>query len=205
MAVKKWRTGIFVLVVLSAMTLLACGADTKDAAQQQTNVQVEGNESSGDAKLSGEVAEKTEPEGTAEELLQIAEVSEEKKQVEIFYGNENADGIISEVVDMEPVTATKILAELSKKNIISADTRVLGLTKENVEGKVRLRLNMSGEFQEYVSMMGTSGEYIVVGCLVNTFLKAYDAEDVLIFIEGKTFETGHELYDNYLQFYPCEN
>ena len=201
---RKTKSGIFMLGVLAMMALSACEGDTKDSVkEQESQVVIENNESVG--AQDGVQEETVEREEKQENLLEIAEISAEKKQVEIFYGNENADGIISEVVDMEPVTASKVLAELAKKNIVSADTKVLGLTKQTQDGKLRLRLNMSKEFCEYVSMMGTTGEYIVVGSLVDTFLKAYDAEEVLILIEGELFETGHQSYENYLQFYPAEN
>ena len=201
---RKTKSGIFMLGVLAMMALSACEGDTKDSVkEQESQVVIENNESVG--VQDGVQEETVEREEKQENLLEIAEISAEKKQVEIFYGNENADGIISEVVDMEPVTASKVLAELAKKNIVSADTKVLGLTKQTQDGKLRLRLNMSKEFCEYVSMMGTTGEYIVVGSLVDTFLKAYDAEEVLILIEGELFETGHQSYENYLQFYPAEN
>lgn len=204
----KIKAGIFMLSVMAMVTFVACDEDAKKAVKEHESAEMAVNNSDVQVEqVSGELTreevENVQPED--EELLQIAELPEEKTQVEIFYGNEDGDGIISEIMNMEPVTATKIIGELAKKNIVSADTKVLGLTKQTQNGKIRLKLNMSKEFQEYVSMMGTSGEYIVVGSLVNSFLKAYNAEDVLILIEGELFETGHQSYENYLQFYQQSN
>lgn len=212
MKTGKLKMGMLMLGTLTMMTFAACNENVQGTvneqgtvSQQEENLNAADHESVSSQEISEEVGQTDASDENPEELLQIAEISPEKKQVEIFFGNENGDGIISEVVEMEPVTATKVLGELTKKNIVSADSRVIGLSKQTKDGKIHLKLNMSKEFGEYVSMMGTSGEYIVVGSLVNTFLKAYDAEDVLILIEGEPFETGHQLYENYLQFYPQEN
>ena len=199
MKIGKLRTGIVLLGVLSMLTFAACNEETKQNVNEQ-------NTNSSTLKGEGmDSQENGESEGQAEDLLEIAEVAQEKKQVEIFYGNEDGDRILSEVIEMESVTAAKVMQQLVKKEVVSAEAKVLGITKQTQDGKIRLKLNMSKEFGEFVSTMGSSGEYIIVGSLVNTFLRVYDADDVLILIEGETFETGHQTYENYLQYFQNEN
>ena len=174
-----------------------------DVNQQNTNLNMmEG----ADLQENSDGTEQTEEsQEVTQEIMEIAAVSPEKKQVEIYFGNENGDTILSEVVEMESVTANKVMEELVRKEVVTKEAKVLGVVKQTKDGKTRLKLNMSKEFGELVSNMGSSGEYIIVGSVVNTFLGLYDAEDVLILIEGETFETGHQLYNNYLQFYNNEN
>ena len=199
MKIGKLRTGIVLLGVLSMLTFAACNEETKQNVNEQ-------NTNSSTLKGEGmDSQENGESEGQAEDLLEIAEVAQEKKQVEIFYGNEDGDRILSEVIEMESVTAAKVMQQLVKKEVVSAEAKVLGITKQTQDGKIRLKLNMSKEFGEFVSTMGSSGEYIIVGSLVNTFLRVYDADDVLILIEGETFETGPQTYETYLQYFQNEN
>ena len=50
-------------------------------------------------------------------------------------------------------------------------------------------------------MMGTAGEYLLLGSVVNTFLDNLDGESILITVDGETLESGHEIYDRELTFY----
>ena len=203
---KKLRLGIIVLGVLTMLTFAGCNENGKQSVEQQNANSNTMNEESPDLQEDVDGIEQTE--GTAEvteEVLEIAAVSPEKKQVKVYFGNEDGDAIVSEVVEMEHVTANKVMEELVRKEVVTKDAKVLGVVKQTKDGKVHLKLNMSKEFGEFVSTMGSSGEYTIVGSVVNTFLELYDAEDVLILIEGETFETGHQLYNNYLQFFQNEN
>ena len=94
--------------------------------------------------------------------------------------------------------------ELEKKQIVPPDTEILRLVKETQDGQVCLELDLSEHFRDYVSTMGSAGEYVVIGGLVNTFLEAYDADCIRITVAGEPFETPHELYSGYLLFYPVQ-
>lgn len=204
MKIRKLRTGIILLGALSLLTLGGCNEKGKvDVNQQNTNLNM--MEGADLQENSDGTVQTEESQEVTQEIMEIAAVSPEKKQVEIYFGNENGDTILSEVVEMESVTANKVMEELVRKEVVTKEAKVLGVVKQTKDGKTRLKLNMSKEFGELVSNMGSSGEYIIVGSVVNTFLGLYDAEDVLILIEGETFETGHQLYNNYLQFYNNEN
>ena len=55
-------------------------------------------------------------------------------------------------------------------------------------------------FRTYVCSMGTSGEWVVLSSVANTFLDAYDAEEFYISIQNDVLETGHNVYDFPLTF-----
>ena len=71
--------------------------------------------------------------------------------------------------------------------------------KETTE--TRLQLDLSADFADYLSSMGTSGEMMVMGSLVNTFLDAYDASMMKVTAGGELLETGHQIYDSWLELY----
>ncbi|MCH5281353.1 MAG: GerMN domain-containing protein [Lachnospiraceae bacterium] len=117
--------------------------------------------------------------------------------VTIYYGNAQADGLEKKEVEISALTPENLVGQLSVMNVVSIDTKVNSFTQEGTA----LKLDLSKGFVSYLNMMGTSGEYIVMGGIVNTFLDAYDAENILITVEGGVLETGHASYEAPLTFF----
>lgn len=139
------------------------------------------------------------PEETVQtpEEAPASEEEQEPVSVTIYYSNMQADGFAQKEVEIEGLTAENIIEELAVVNVVSIDTEVNSFEQD---GK-SLKLDLSKGFSQYINMMGTSGEYIVMGGLVNTFLTAYDAEDIMITVNGETLETGHAVYEKPLTFF----
>ena len=64
-----------------------------------------------------------------------------------------------------------------------------------------IRLDLAANFGAIMNSTGTSGEYMILGSLVNTFLDAYNASGLMLQVDGKTLETGHSIYDWTLNFF----
>lgn len=179
--------------------LASCGKTRQEQGMEKGDV------SAAEADTKPEEKEKEEENNTTGKDAQGSdnkkELMKEKedKKVLIYYGNDNADGIIYKEVTLNDWSIEALIDELAKVNIVSLDTKVRAVYVDETNTKL-LHLDMSKEFGEYVSMMGTAGEYIVIGGLVDTFLDAYGCENVKITVEGKTLETGHAAYDGELQF-----
>ena len=58
-----------------------------------------------------------------------------------------------------------------------------------------LTLDMNAAFGEAIRASGTAGETLKIYALVNTFAQARGATAVLITVDGKVLESGHEIYD----------
>lgn len=125
----------------------------------------------------------------------------EAVNVLIYYGNAAADGFEQKEVEIKGLTPQNLISELAKLNVVSIDTEVIAFEQD---GKA-LKLDLSKGFSKYLNMMGSSGEYIVMGGLVNTFLDAYDGENILITVEGEMLETGHTSYEGPLTFFESDN
>jgi len=63
------------------------------------------------------------------------------------------------------------------------------------------RVDMNAAYLAAINEGGTTFEYLRVGCLVNTILKYFDLEGVMLTIEGEVPVTGHEVYDYTIMFY----
>lgn len=135
-----------------------------------------------------------------EQQPENGEEAEEETKVLIYYGNADADGFEQKEVMIKGLTPENLIGELRKLSVVSIDTEVKAFEQD---GK-NLKLDLSKGFSGYLNMMGTSGEYIVMGGLVNTFLTAYDGENILITVEGETLETGHTSYEAPLVFFESE-
>lgn len=128
------------------------------------------------------------------------ETEQTSGEVLLYLGNDNADGFVTETVALEAVTPEQIIAALAEKKVVSDEVKVLSFE----DAGETLTLDLSKEYQEYVSSYGTAGELIAVGGVVNTFLDAYDADTITILVEGKSWDTGHAEFSGPLARYPMQ-
>lgn len=169
----KKRLLIMGIVSVLALSVTACGGETLTEYQKNNTAEVSANA------------------GTTEQMQEEASKDAQKVSVCIYYSNADASGFEAKEIEMDSLSPDNLIGELALVNVVSYDTEVLDFSKS---GK-SLTLDLSTDFSDYVNMMGTAGEYIVIGSLVNTFLDAYSADDILITSNGKTLETSHAIYD----------
>lgn len=194
----KRKFMITAMLALALFCLASCGEKEQEQGMREEDIE------SSEADAQPDEKEKEEENNTAEHDNMKEQIPDkEDKKVLIYYGNDNADGIIYKEAALSELSAEALVGELAKVNIVSLDTKVRTVFIDEKDAKL-LHLDMSKEFGEYVSMMGTAGEYIVIGGLVDTFLDAYDCERVKITVEGKTLETGHAAYEGELQFFEVQ-
>ena len=191
---------IAVLTILTAALLLtACKAeetpvsgDTKDTASQV---------------VSKEADEQTSLDGQEEPQAVPGDKSAEEETagtriLNIYYSNEMADGLKMTTVEADRVTPELLLSSLTQYNIVTKDTKVRSARTEKIGDETVVFLDLSKEFGNYVSTIGTSGEYVIIGALTNTFLDAYEGDKLRLTVEGNFLESGHALYDWDLTRYP---
>ena len=169
----KKRLLILGVVSALALSVTACGGETLTEYQKNNTAEVSANA------------------GETEQLQEDTAKDAQKVSVCIYYSNADASGFESKEIEIDSLSPDNLIGELALVNVVSYDTKVLDFSKS---GK-NLTLDLSGDFSNYINMMGTAGEYIVMGSLVNTFLDAYDADDILITSNGKALETSHAIYD----------
>ena len=70
------------------------------------------------------------------------------------------------------------------------------------DGSITIDFNQA--FADTVCSMGTSGEFLIVGSVVNTFLDAFQGESVYFTVDEQILESGHETYDHSMTFLSFE-
>lgn len=177
----KKRVILLGMLVLMSVVCAGCGSQTLAEYQQQNNP-VQNEEQ--------------------EEMKDVEEVQKEQAvTVNVYFSNSDATGFEISKEELQSLTPQALVNELARVNVVAIDTEVL----EFSQAEKSLSLDLSAEFSKYLNMMGTTGEYIVVGSLVNTFLDAYEAEEITITVKGKTLETSHAIYDKPLTKYVSES
>lgn len=127
--------------------------------------------------------------------------------IQIYHADDMAEHICVNTALTEEVTPEILLMNLASYGMLPESVQVEQFSVEKAGGKgeeqeaVRLILDLSSDFADHLSSMGTSGELLVMGSLVNTFLDAYDASLIKVTAGGETLETGHQIYDGWLELY----
>ena len=115
---------------------------------------------------------------------------------DIYVPNENANGFVVETISTEEISEETVLVELKKYNVLTEDVSINSFHVENN----LITIDFNQAFADIVCSMGISGEIMVLGSVVNTFLDAFQAESVYFTVDGQILESGHAIYDFALSF-----
>lgn len=177
---------ILILAVTLSLSLSACGKTT--AAPPETP-QITGPTDA--IIISEESPQITQPSDTEPE-------TENPVSVTLYHSDATAENIVSETAQIPELTAQALVDLLSSNGVIAENVTVNSFS---IDADNMILLDLSSEFSSRLNQMGSSGEYLMLGSLVNTFIDAFDAGGILITVDGQSLETGHALYDQALKFY----
>lgn len=119
--------------------------------------------------------------------------------INIYSANENWDGYSIDEVSVESVTPFVIWDILKSYRMVPPGAQVNSLTKIEVNGEKYLELDITEDFLIYIRGLGTAGEGMVMGSIVNTFIDAYGVTRVRVMVEGEGFVSGHAEYYGYME------
>ena len=187
-----------VIMLICMLFIVACGRPDSGAATdgggEDAGSSYEGEES-GESGDGGEVhGDNYEgPEYPLEDLPEGSLDGEDDEECQdttivLYHSNAEGDGLTSTAgVIVESITPENVLQVLIDSGELSSDVRILSFNQEGG----RIELDLSSEFDAFIGTMGSSGEYTVLGSLVNTFLSAFGAESILITVGGGVLVTPH--------------
>lgn len=120
----------------------------------------------------------------------------------LYFPNDAADDLsadTAQIPDTEPAVtvayAQAIVAQLIAHDALPKDSEVLAISKDGEH----LSLDMNEAFLAGLRASGSTGEFLYMGSLVNTFLDNFNCTTVRVTVEGQPFSTGHTEYDKPLQ------
>ena len=114
--------------------------------------------------------------------------------ITVYIPNENVDGF--ETVD------------ISGKNLSVLDAMVqAGVLPDNIVinsfswSDDTLTVDFGPELRELICTQGTTGEYMIMGCIVNTLITLNDVKYIEVTVDGEILESGHIVYDYPMEFF----
>lgn len=168
MSKKKWLPIMGITILLCA----ACGKEQIPAVNQQEST-----------------------EEVQETLQQTTEESAESVSVRIYFSRIGEMGLESAEETLNGLRPETIISHLSLHNITSIDTKVNSFSEEQENGKKILYLDLTKAYGEYVNTMNEQSEDLILAALTKTFLEAYQADGLMLTVEGKALTTAHQTYD----------
>lgn len=136
------------------------------------------------------------PTGAPTEAPTVAPTQAPSLTITVYHGDDNAEKILAEEVSVAEINETTVMEALISAGVLRDGTAVNSMTKNGDH----LEVDFNQAFADLVCSMGTSGEYIIVGSTVNTFLMAFNAQSMFFTVNGEILESGHVIYDFPMEF-----
>lgn len=163
--------------------------ETKDATEEKDGKDSEAEKKEDTAEKAEDTTKETESEKSQEE------------QLTLYLPNENADGWDVTKNQMEQITPDIIIGQLVGAGAIPDSVTVVSFGEDQGENGLILKLDLSSNFAEGLLNMGTAGEYLTMGSVVNSFLDTYQADGIEITAGGNVIETGHTSFEGVLNHF----
>ena len=209
------------LPVIAESTVLmmgstGCESTTQQPAKEETKKEETKEEETKQPEASKETdSESTETKDTTEEkdgkdseaekkedtTKETESEKSQEEQLTLYLPNENADGWNVTKNQIEQVTPDIIIGQLVGAGAIPDSVTVVSFGEDQGENGLILKLDLSSNFAEGLLNMGTAGEYLTMGAVVNSFLDTYQADGIEITAGGTVIETGHTSFEGVLNHF----
>ena len=198
------------------MGITGCESTTQQPAKEETKKEETKEEETKQPEASKETdSESTETKDTTEEkdgkdseaekkedtTKETESEKSQEEQLTLYLPNENADGWNVTKNQIEQVTPDIIIGQLVGAGAIPDSVTVVSFGEDQGENGLILKLDLSSNFAEGLLNMGTAGEYLTMGAVVNSFLDTYQAGGIEITAGGTVIETGHTSFEGVLNHF----
>ncbi|MBE5062940.1 GerMN domain-containing protein [Lachnospiraceae bacterium DSM 108991] len=193
-----------ILLITLVFSLTACGKNSGDSQElsDTSDTQTEEQKEEEPGEVEDTETENEEPQQESEDgqdtQTPVQEPAAETATITVYYSNADATAFESSEVSIPSLSPEAVLGALVSQGALTADVAENSFTVNTVDGKASIELDLNSAFAAYVSNMGSTGEYYTVGALVNTFLDAYECEQIRITVDEEVLSTGHAEYPGYL-------
>lgn len=201
---KRWGKSGFILIAMLVL-LSGCSKGNADttAEKEEETTSVEEDQLAEKTETKTESERKEERDDGVQAGSGSASAPEQKEPAafNVYFSNDDATELVKEKIEVDELTRDAVLSALIDKEMLPEDIVVNSLEESEKDGEKVLDLDFSQGFAAYVSNMGSTGEYMIIGSVCNTFLDAYGCEKIRITVEGGVFATGNNEYPGYLGFH----
>lgn len=214
---RKFRLLPVIMVSIALMMgITGCESTTQKPAKEETKKEETKEEETKQPETSKETdSESTETKDTTEEkdgkdseaekkedtTKETESEKSQEEQLTLYLPNENADGWNVTKNQIEQVTPDIIIGQLVGAGAIPDSVTVVSFGEDQGENGLILKLDLSSNFAEGLLNMGTAGEYLTMGSVVNSFLDTYQADGIEITAGGNVIETGHTSFEGVLNHF----
>ena len=187
------------------MGITGCESTTQQPAKEETKKEETKEEETKQPETSkdtdSESAETTEKKDATDITKETESEKSQEEQLTLYLPNENADGWNVTKNQIEQVTPDIIIGQLVGAGAIPDSVTVVSFGEDQGENGLILKLDLSSNFAEGLLNMGTAGEYLTMGSVVNSFLDTYQADGIEITAGGNVIETGHTSFEGVLNHF----
>jgi len=130
-----------------------------------------------------------------EDIAPLAAVEEDVEDIvnedlEVYVPNSNWNGFDVFFIGVEEINPQYVLNILTAHEALPQGTELLSFQETYDNGMRVLELDFSEQFEEYLLSLSTTGEQLVLGSVVNTYLLAFEGESMVITIHGENLVTN---------------
>lgn len=178
------------LLVFGVLFIMACSVSAcSDKSESGSEAQKES------VDIVEEEKDTQEQEETKADSDNKDEENEDKPVLVNVYSINDSDGtVVVTEKECETVNEQVIWDMLKEAGVLQEESEILSLKQENE----KLFIDVNNAFGEQLRSLGTAGEIEMLGCVVNTYLEAYQCDGIKITEEGETLYSGHAEYSDYL-------
>ncbi len=126
-----------------------------------------------------------------------AETEDPGAIINVYVSDDTAEHFVILQESADVVDENTVFDALKAAGTIPQEATLLSFSNDGGA----ITLDVSAEFASVVGTMGTSGEYMLLGSVVNTYLTAFDAQTVTLLSNGNPLETGHNVYFEPMGFF----
>jgi len=109
----------------------------------------------------------------------------------LYLPHGSGESFVTQTVWVHQIHADGVLEQLQQARLLPETVIINAFGAEGQQ----LNIDFNTAFGDILNSVGTSGERMIVGSVVNTFLNAFQADSVFLTVEGETLESGHVIYD----------
>lgn len=187
---KKKNVFLYFVCVVSMIILIGCGDSTeKDHKSQETDETKE--ELSLDHERFATDSQETTDETNSSDILgnedyDSENIDKSKRIVTVYYVDVSSGAVVGKSAEI--YDEFDIWNALKENHILTDDCQLLGI---NLNKDQTMDLNFNHATAERINSMGTTGETQIIGCIVNTYLEAYNCNGIRLLEEGQSFISSH--------------